>query len=401
MRLPTWIIAAAYVLLPAFAAADEQATFNALCLHNGGEYYVQGIDHGLPDNGGGKYFPSFAHWPGKGTGNPVQWPWKIRGWSWTGMQGAEPSPDWVWHTCLARSKDNPYAATMTWPYPLNYALGVVSPLEEPAPLYAGSLPPTAPSAVAGNALVVPSSLGGFDADLNVFAAAGAFWTIASTLPFYGYEFAYLIAPPSSAPSSLPVIEVPSGWSIYQYVWENKGAAGQYLVLSGNEKDCTGALGGNKGKSYSVGGLDGAEAYFFANQGEGSFSEWAMCLLVQDPVTIPVNRCAAADKANPFAAYGFDTGSATVTPLASSGEAFLQLMTSDFANPGTGRFLLAASPWNGPCVPFGPGGNRLPHAFDFFTGFFFGAANIWFHSIHSGYHNGVGGHEAGFLRRRCA
>jgi hypothetical protein len=364
-----------------FHAVAQDCTFNPLCIHNGGEYWVTGNDltHDDPEVGGGKYFPSFAHWAGQGTGDPLSWPWKIRGWSWMGVQVKEPfSNTWIWQTCLQKSKDLPYASTMTWPYPLNYALGVVSPVEAPSPLLVDTVPVGAGSPIPGNLLLYPSSAGGFDAYLNLFATAEYTETIPSTQPFYGYEFGFILAPAASA------FEVPSGYSVYEYVWENKGTAAQYLVLSGNETDSSGNAGGNKGKSYSVGGLGGADFYYFTNDGTGSMEEWAMCLLLEDVVAIPVNTTGASNSANPFAAYGFDTGVATLTPVVTSGDGALQIMTLDFANPGTGRILLAGHPWNGPAQPYGGAGYRLPFAWDFYTSFFLSITPFWFHSMMSGY-----------------
>jgi len=70
------------------SATAQSLDYNQLCIHNGGEYWVQGIDHSDPEMGGGKYYPSFAHWAaeGMGTSPDFTWPWRIRGWAWTGMQ---------------------------------------------------------------------------------------------------------------------------------------------------------------------------------------------------------------------------------------------------------------------------------------------------------------------------
>jgi hypothetical protein len=359
----------------------QDCKFNPLCIQNGGEYWVAGDDfiHDDPEAGGGKYFPSFAHWAGQGTGDPISWPWKILGWSWMGVQVKEPySNTWTWQTCLQQSKDFPYASTMTWPYPLNYALGVVSPVEAPSPLYMDPVPSVFGSPFAGNILLYPSSADGFDDYLNIFAVAEWTGTIPSTQPFYGYEFSFLLA------STEPAINAPSGYSIYEYVWENKGTAAQYLVLSGNEMDATGFAGGNKGKSYSVGSLGGIDFYYFENDGTGSMEEWAMCLFLEDVVAVPVNTPGVANNANPFSIYNFDVGVASLTPVVTSGDGALQIMTLDFANPGTGRILLAGNPWNGPAVPYGGAGYRLPLPWDFYTSFFLSITPFWFHSVMNGY-----------------
>ncbi|MBU0754428.1 MAG: hypothetical protein KJ645_04770 [Planctomycetes bacterium] len=339
---------------------------------------MQGIDHSLPENGGGKYFPSFSHWAGQGLeGESTTWPWKILGWSWVGMQNAEPVQTWTWQTCLQKSRDFPYASTMTWPYPLNYALGVLSPTGAPSPLFTGTIPSSV-GFVGGNSLLYPSSSGGFDETLNIVAAAEWTGTIASAQPFYGYQFSFLI------PSASEAITVPSGYSVYQFVWENKGDAGQYLVFSGNENDASGTAGGNKGKSYSIGSLNGVDYYYFPNEGNGSHQEWAMCLFLEDAVAIPVNTPGVTNAANPFAPYHFDVGVATVTPDVSSGAISLQLMTLDYANPNTTRILLAGSPWNGPAEPYGMAKNRLPHAWDLYTWFFLSTLYTWMHDIQPGY-----------------
>ncbi|MFH2001399.1 MAG: hypothetical protein ABIK28_17080 [Planctomycetota bacterium] len=383
-------------------ADDIQVNANQLCIHNGGEYWIKDINHSLPENGGGKYFPSFSHWSAQGVGEApnLTWPWQIRGWAWTGIQVEDGVNNWVWQTCLQKSQDNPYASTMTWPYPLNYVLGVLPAAGAPSPLYMAAIPPSV-DVVGGNQFLYPSSFGGFDSDLNIVAMGELTMEIPSTVPFEAYEFALIID------SALPAIQVPSSCSVYEYVWENKGATGQYLIYSGDETDSSGSLGGNKGKSYSVGSINGTELYYFDNEGTGSDSEWAMCLFVKDAISIPVNVPGVANSNNPYAPYGFDVGSATITPVISEGNASLQMMSLDFENPGTSRVLIAGSPWKpapgepweGPTVPYGSRGYRIAHAWDIFTFFFSYVWGVWVHPISQGYPSYVtgtfasGGHSA--------
>lgn len=388
------IFIAIFLLLPLTLRADEiDVDANQLCLHNGGEYWIQNMDHSLPENGGGKYFPSFCHWAAKGVGEApnITWPWKIRGWTWTGIMMDPDATQWSWQTCLQKSKDAPYSTKMTWPYPLNYVLGVIPATSAPSPLFTGMVP-TSVDIVGGNMMVYPSSAGGFDSQLNIIAAASVTMDIPCVFPAMAVEFAVILA------SSEPAIEVPSSFSIYEYVWENKGTSGQYLIYSGNETDNSGLYGGNKGKSYSVAGVNGTSIYHFPNDGTGSDSEWAMCLLVEDAVSIPVNNPGVANASNPFASFGFDVGVATVTPVISEDNASLQMMSLDFENPGTSRVLIAASPWkpapgepwDGPTIPYGIMGYRVAHAWDLFTYFFSYVWGVWAHTLDDGYPSSVSG-----------
>ena len=104
---------------------------------------------------------------------------------------------------------------------------------------------------------------------------------------------------------------------------NKGPNNQYVLLSGDELDCLGGPG-NKGRNYSlISDADNGYYWFWNNACSGAAQEWAMCLFVCDTVTIPVN---APSNSGPFAAYGFDVGSPTVTPLLSSNCIMLGFMT---------------------------------------------------------------------------
>jgi hypothetical protein len=323
---------------------------NRLAIHNGGEYYVGGFDHS--NSGAGKYFPSFAHWSAKGTGTPLGWPWQLRGWVWSGMQANNCKPTWYWSTALQYSVDNPWSTNMTFNYPVNYCLGLEPHSGPPWVVYSSP-----------NGMVFPSSYGGFDPYLNIFAFGGASWNIPSTSPYYGYTFAFVTTPSN-------FIALPSVQSVYQYIWE----AGQYLVVSGDELDSTLKNGAHKGRGYSI-GTDNISGYFYFwnNSCTGVDTAWDMCLLVNDAVTVPVN--VPGSPGSPFAKYGFDVGVATLMPVLTS-NSVLKVMYEDVFNPGTGRALLAASPYNGPAVPYGPVGFRLPHAWDPITAFFAGIWWVW-------------------------
>jgi hypothetical protein len=359
------------IILLMGAAQAQSLDCNRLCINNGGEYTITGINHSSPNKGCGKYFPSFSHWTGRQGQDGRTYPWKIRGWCWHGRMDKVWGPMSVWTTALQRSVDNPYGTGMSWNYPLNYALGTTPVTGPPNSMSYAVLPSTLPSCIRSRPMVFPSSHGVFDAYMNIFAACTLTWTIpSSSWHLYGLNYAVILA-------SNETIEIPSNCSIYEYVWENTGPYAQYVLLSGNEVDCTGTAGGNKGKSYSVGteGL-GPYFYYFDNPGTGSCEEWRMCLFVNDAVTIPVNAPGVPSNTNPFASYGFDVGSATITPLASSGHLYLQAMYEDVHNPGTDRILIAASPWSGPAVPYGPAGYRIPHAWDPVTDFFTGLCFVW-------------------------
>ncbi|MHC4944635.1 MAG: hypothetical protein ACYTG7_16575 [Planctomycetota bacterium] len=378
---------------------------NRLCLHNGGEYYLIGYEQTVANNGAGRYFPSFTHRPALGVGGPenTTWPWKIRGWAWTGMMADKCGPTWYWESLLHKSRDNPWATTMSWDYPINYALGIVPHSGSPRIYYASNLmSPPLPSYVHAQEFVFPSSCGGFDSSLNVFVVTGETWIMPSTLPYYGYDFGIIL-------SASAALHVSSGASIWEYVYHGQGPLCQYMVLSGNELDCLGGPG-NKGRGYSlVKPGDCGYVGYFPNHCDGAWYELAMCLFVEDPVSIPVNDPGVTSKSNPFAAYGFDIGVATVTPLYSSEGCKLRIMTEDYANPGGGRVLLAGSPWidmipfgsPAPGIPYGPIGFRLPHTWDMFTDFFSSLSSVWYHETNPGYPAGVfgtttGGHSDAIL-----
>lgn len=376
-----------------FSTAKAQSLdVNRLCLHNGAEYYLPYYDHTLPNRGGGKYFPSFAHWSAQGVGSPTTWPWQIRGWEWSGLQANNYGPTWKWGTFLQYSVDNPYATSMTFNYPVNYCLGLKPHSSWPWLVYQSHLPMSMPSAIADKIWVFPSTYGGFDSYLNVFATGVATWNFPSTLPYYGFWFAFVTATSNT-------ITLASNSSVYEFVFENCGPYGHYILSSHNEMDCTTLNGGNKGRNYMIGTIDHGGWYYYNNGCTGGSVEWGMCIFVQDAVTIPVNVPGAPNSWNGFASYGFDVGISTLTPLASSGQCTLKAMYEDYLNPGTSRALIAASPWSGPCVPYGPAGFRIPHAWDAVTNFFSGLWWVWQGNLAPGYPASmygttVGGHSIG-------
>jgi len=326
------------------------------------------------NTGSGKYFPSFAHWSALPSGTPNVWPWQIRGWIWTGIQANNYGPTWYWATALFYSVDNPYATSMTFDYPVNYCLGLTPHTGAPWVVYGTSgLPATVPSAVAGKEMVFPSSYGGFDAYVNMWAFGAGSWSIPSTLPYYGWLFAFVTTPTN-------FIALPSVQSVYQYTWEWLGPNGQYQLFSGNEMDCTTVNGGNKGRIYSIGNIgDTNYFYYWNNACSGVDGAWDMGLFLNDAVTIPVNVPGASNASNPFVNYTFDAGVTCLTPLVSSGSCFLKALYDDVFNPGIptkGRILVAASPYSGPATPYGPLGNRLPMAYDPIAAFFATLFYVW-------------------------
>lgn len=227
--------------------------------------------------------------------------------------------------------------------------------------------------VGGNGFVMPGN-GSYQ---NIFAAGGASWLLPSTKPFYGFEFGF-------AWDCASAVTVPSSSSIWDYVWQLKGPNTQYVLLSGDEVDCLGG-GGNKGRNYSIiGDFTGGYIWAWLNGCGGIAQEWAMCLLVCDAVTIPVNVPGGPTASNPFAPYGFDVGTATLTPLLSSNCVSLGFMTEDGSGIGGNRIVLAAfALW--PCVgPYGKRNFRMPHGFDVLTQMFLNLAPMFLHTPAPGY-----------------
>ncbi|MHC4944648.1 MAG: hypothetical protein ACYTG7_16650, partial [Planctomycetota bacterium] len=314
MKAGKWfIVFAAVALLLSSAAMAQSIAVNRLCVHNGGESYAPSA--GTHKYGGGKYFPSFLHIPAQSEPwSTDTWPWKISGWGIESMKVCDfPSNVWTWKSCLQASMDNPYSTNMSFDYPVLYTTGLAH-YDTPNPIYENTIPAACPD-VGGLELTYPSSADGltYTPYLNIFVTITDVMTIPSTVPLYGYKFSWILASPS-------VITVPSAYSIYQFTWQDQGDDMQYLVLSTDETDCAGTGGGNKGKNYCLIGMNGPYFGFYPNYCTGGSVEWAQCLFVQDAVSIPVNVPGSTADSNPFNAYGFDVGSATVTPLASSGSA---------------------------------------------------------------------------------
>lgn len=370
LRKWTWIIIAATVVLCTTATA-QTITANRLCIHNGADYYVTGYDHSSPNCGMGRYFPSFTHAasteycdPGSGV---CYYPWKILGWMVTGLQAAAYGPDWHWSSCMVKSVDNPYSSMMTFMYPYLYTQGllhsgpppVVYNLEVPSSI-------TTPSGFSpiGYLFPAPCSMGGFDQYMNIIAAVESHWTIPSTTPYYSWLFAwtYDIASP---------LMLTSNHSIYSYTWENtdKGGLytnnGQYLLIDGDSMDCTGTLGGNKGRSYTLIGAGGGGIFSWPNLCTGVQIEMAMCVLVKDSVTIPVN--VNQNGSGPYGAYGFDVGGGTITPFATSGQWTVQGLFESVEYDQHVYGLLASMKAT-PSVTYGAINHRVPGV-DFVTGVF--------------------------------
>ena len=344
---------------------------NQLCLQNGGESFVPNYGHGRPDSSGGKYFPSFTHWaalPGGAAG--TTYPWKIAGWGWHAMLYDTFTPVWHFETCLQKSRDNPHALTMSFDYPRLFCTGDARVSGAPMPMYAGTLPGKIPL-VGGNEMLFPSSMGGFDAYLNLFALAAPSYTIPSTWPFYGWRFAV-------SWDCASAISVPSACSIWEYTWKTTPNVSQYLVLSSDEVDCLGSPG-NKGRSYSM-LMDASmgNGWYFPNNGQGTGAELDMALFVCDAITIPVNRPGTGAMTNPFASYGFDVGVTTLTPLASSGAAHLGFMTEDAVGLGGDRAVLGALAISPTAGPYGSQGNRMPLGWDLVTRFLAAFSPLFFH-----------------------
>ena len=388
MRVLTALIAP--LLFNAPSAPSQSVDANALCLHNGAESYVHFPGFELcPSEAAGKYFPSYTHFSCTSLDDlGAVYPWKLRGWTWTGMQAANHGPTWYWKTCLQRSVDNPYASTMSFDYPELYCNGTVPVTGLPQPLYGARLPKSMP-VVGGEGYIFPSSMGGggWKAYQNIFAVVAASWVVSSTRPFYGYDFTLLLA------SSEPPMTVPSDSSIWTYVWTRKGPFRQYLCLSDDEQDCLGAPG-NKGRSYSVYcQTDYGCLYSWSNPGNGIGLEWSIGLWVCDAVTVPVNVPGSSSPANPFAAYGFDAGVAAVTPLLTSGALTLGFMTGDRSGAGVPRVMLACLAPSAPVGPYGEHRYRI-RGYDALTSSMLGLASIFLHTPSPGYPSGMFGTTSG-------
>ena len=367
MRLGKWTLAFAAVALFCGTAMAQVDDYNRLCMHNGSDYYIIGYDHNQPNVGVGKYYPSFTHRPADGikdSGSQWYWPWKIYGWAWTGMQASAYGPTWVWPTHLMATEDNPWNTSMTFKYNTLMCQNIVPHTGPPWPVYGTSSAPSMAPGYFGNyrEMIFPSTYGGYNAYLNLFAYGTGSWSIASTAPYYGWQFAL---------SGSNYITLGSQYSVWQYAYEQAGPNGQYALLSGNETDNLG-LGGGKGRVYSLLNQTGGWFGYWANNCTGHDSSWAMCLLVDDAICIPTNVPGVGSLGNPYAVYSFDISVATVTPNNQGGGHFMQAMFEDYKTPGKIRGLLAGLMFPGSMATvYGPAGNRVPHPVDFLTNIFIG------------------------------
>jgi hypothetical protein len=377
-----WTLVLVALLFLGGTAMAQQIEANRLCISNGSEYYVGGVHYEHLNKGVGKYYQSFSHWAAEPAGTPgnYHWPWKIRGWAWGGMQAFLYGPTWYWLTTLTYSIDNPWATSMTWPYPLMHFLGFPH-SGFPNNIHGRVYPNWFPSAMAGRSFVLPSSNGGIDTYMNLFAWGDATWQIPSTSPFYGWNFAFTI-PAASA------FTLPSGISLWEWIYESLGPHGQYSLLSGNEYDCTGNTPGTAGGFKGVNPLilaDDIYIYGWLNSCDGADTAYDMCLFLEDAITIPLNLPGTTNWANPYPYWGyqFDVGTGTLTPNSSSNVLLFQPQYEDYSRPGRLRFVLVGSPWVGflplgtpaPCVPYGPVGNRVPHTWDLLTDTFLGILGL--------------------------
>jgi hypothetical protein len=384
MRVGKWVLGIAALGLLFAGSADAQTiNANTLCVHTGGGYYVNGGFFGYPNHGGFHYFPSYSHIPAQPISKKILvYPWKIAGWAWTGMQANLYGPTWYWEGGLQYSTDNPYATSMSFDYPALYCTGTVPHTGAPMPIYGGSIPTIVPI-IGGRSVVFPSSMGGFDPYLNIFAVGGASWVIPSTLPFYGWLFGFFggCASAITQPSANSIVQI-------QFTAGNIPPVppfGQYLIL-GQEVDCLGAAwAGQKGRNYTIiSDVDNGYLWYWPNGCTGTGEEWAMCLWVCDSITIPVNAPGFQSGWNPFLNYGFDVGAATITPYLSSNCVSLGFMSQDYTGAGGTRVVLAAFALWGPGPAYGKKKYRIPHGWDSLTNLFNGIAPVYAHTPVVGY-----------------
>jgi hypothetical protein len=374
MRIGKWVLGIAALTLLFGSVADAQIQANTLCLQSGGNSFTKMAWGFSANHGGFKYFPSYSHIPAMpmSTTNVV-YPWKIAGWTWGGMQANQFGPTWIWHTVLQSSTDNPGATTMSFDYPVLYCTGTVPHSGFPMPIYGGAVPSQVPGP-GGFQWVYPSSFGGFDAYLNVFASNSASWLVPSTAPFQGFDFGLFFGCGAS------VITVPSSDSIVQGAWDAYGPFGQYMMVSNSEVDCMSQGGSNKGRNYSVvNDADNGYLWYWLNGCNGQRNEFAMCLWVCDTVSIPINVPGTTLASNPFAPFGFDVGVGTLTPFLSSGCENLGFMTQEYTGSEGPRIALAAFGVLPPSAPYGAKKYRLPHGYDLLTSTFINIAPLFLHT----------------------
>jgi hypothetical protein len=364
MRLGRWVLALAAVSLLFCGTANAQIEANELCLHNGGEYYVNGGFFGFPNHGGGRYFPEFTHTPQVKNQDNGLYTWQLGGWFFVGMQANAHGAQWYWEVCLQISADAEASGTfnMSFDHPQRFCMGLIPHTGFPMPIYGGTLPTSLPT-IGGQGWLFPSSAGGFDAYLNIFAIGSGSFNIPSTQPFYGWLFGWTV-PCASA------ITVPSENAIWQFAWQKLGPNGQYLILSGNEMDCLGQSGlGNKARNYSViSDFDNGYLWYWTNTCNGAGQEYAMCLWVCDCVILCQNVPGATNAANPYAAYGFDVGTGAITPYMTSGAMLLGWVVIQWDEECNVYVIIGAFHSN---IHVEYKGNKYRIVFDFLTNFMIG------------------------------
>lgn len=402
MRLGKWVLGIAALGLLFCGTATAQYNPNELCINAGAQTWAGGPGpggYGFPNHGMGKYFPSFTHWTGTEGFTTGVYPWKINGWGWNCMQGSFANSNWYWSTCLHKGWDNPYDITvygtapnthqgMAWDYPLLWCNGTGDNGALPDFIWGGTMPGILPAIGGDHGFIFPSSYQGDDQYWNVFAVSTGNVNTTVPTPYTIWSFAI-------SGSCQGIWTVPSSHSVYEYVWDCRPqtSTSQYLNISAYEYDCTGTIGGlvgNKGRNYTITGDFDNGKYW----GWGASIEAGMCLLLCDVVTIPVNSPGSNRGMNPYAAYGFDVGSATVTPFASSGCVILKFMSQANQAPGLVRVVTGAlhypisgSPWtwSNQCLTgWSIWGWRVPHAWDLVTNLLIGAAGTFIHVPANGY-----------------
>jgi hypothetical protein len=338
MRVGRWVLALAAVSLLFCGTANAQIQANELCIHNGGEYYTNGGFFCYPNHGGGKYFAQLTHIPQRDLTDPSdgEFEWEIGGWFFVGMQASNAQPSWYWESCLQYSVAAEFATTMSFDHPLLFCQEIISHVGFPMPIYGGYIDSSVPT-LANHGWLYPSSAGGLDNYFNIFAVGTGTFDIPSTQPFYGWQFGWFTGLDTPCASA---ITVPSMTSIWQYAWSCRPetVVGQYLILSGNEMDCLGQGGlGNKARNYSViSDYDNGFLWYWVNTCPGVGQEYAMCLWVCDAVCIPLNIPGSTNAANPYANYGYDIGTGSITPYMTSGSWQLGFHIQDYH--GFGSYL---------------------------------------------------------------
>lgn len=396
MRLGKWVLAVAVLALCFGMPAEAQYQPNELNIHAGARFWSGGPGAGgwgYPNHGLSHYFPSFSHWAGSIDLASMQFLWKIDGWSWTSMQGSTTSSVWYFDSALQYSIDSPYATDtkingskgMGWDYPKMLCLGSVTGAL-PDFIWGGRLPGVVPLIGGNHRGQFPSSLGGLDSYWNFFAVATG--SVVTSLPNPFNIWVFGLAGDCTAP-----ITAPSNSSIFEYVWVNRPqtVVPQYMLVAGDEFDCTGTAAGNvgnKARNFTV-TCDSDNGWYW---GWGSTYEAGHSLAVCDIVTIPVNVPGnTVSGINPYIGLGFDVGGASVTPFVSSGCVTLQFMSLANQAPGAVRATLAslnywpgAAPWS-MTFAFGPGGlKRIAHSWDVITGLMFKLVTVFAHTPLAGY-----------------